>query len=505
MTFTPTLVWNGNEYAVFWIDYRDFPWAALYCARIDSAGNKLGEDTFIARTCTEYSTPSAVWDGASYALAWADACGSDPDIYFSRIDRSCQVINAIHQVTSDSGASGSPSIISADAGYSLIWEDDRDGLSQIYYAVLDTLGDFVISPTRLTALEGTARRPSLAWTGEEIGFVWEDDRSGSAEVYFGRLTASGQRLGGDLLLTAANSTVGLPSLVWNGVEYAVTWSDGRHGFYEIYFARIGCDCVDSDTDTFTNCQDCLDTNADVYPGAPQLCDGINNDCDDLIWPTVPTAEIDGDGDSYAECAGDCDDWNPDVNPVATEVCDDADNDCDGLTDEDELGEDTDGDGVHNLCDNCPHDYDPSQTDADGDTVGNACDNCFLIPNTDQADTDSDQRGDACDNCPTAANTLQDDYDQDGVGDVCDNCYDTPNPDQTDFDDDGVGDACEAEVHRADIDHTGRCDGFDLARLSRAFGTSSGQLSYDAGADLNHDGTIDGLDLSILADNFGVSL
>jgi Zn-dependent metalloprotease len=61
--------------------------------------------------------------------------------------------------------------------------------------------------------------------------------------------------------------------------------------------------------------------------------------------------------------------------------------------------DDDGDGVGDLCDNCPDDPNADQADGEGDGIGNACDNCPSIANTDQADADSDQVGDACDACP----------------------------------------------------------------------------------------------------------
>jgi thrombospondin type 3 repeat protein len=81
-------------------------------------------------------------------------------------------------------------------------------------------------------------------------------------------------------------------------------------------------------------------------------------------------------------------------------------------------------------------------DTDGDGVNDVCDNCPAVPNTDQADADHDGVGDACDNCPNAANTDQHDWDGDGLGDECDNCPTISNPYQSDIDNDGIGDECD---------------------------------------------------------------
>jgi hypothetical protein len=47
-----------------------------------------------------------------------------------------------------------------------------------------------------------------------------------------------------------------------------------------------------------------------------------------------TPELDGDGDGYLISEGDCDDTNPDRHPGAAEVCNDRDDDCDPNIDED---------------------------------------------------------------------------------------------------------------------------------------------------------------------------
>ena len=94
-----------------------------------------------------------------------------------------------------------------------------------------------------------------------------------------------------------------------------------------------CDTVvpaieaDGDLDGAPGCADCDDADATVFPGAPELCDGLDNDCDTF----VPANEADGDGDSFPLC-NDCDDVNPAVFPGAAETCDGLDTDCDGLLD-----------------------------------------------------------------------------------------------------------------------------------------------------------------------------
>jgi N-acetylneuraminic acid mutarotase len=187
-----------------------------------------------------------------------------------------------------------------------------------------------------------------------------------------------------------------------------------------------------------NTMDCDDTDPSVHLGAPEICDGKDDDCDSI----TPANEVDADGDGVRVCGDDCNDANPAIHPGAAEVCNGIDDNCDGNVDENALGVDTDADGVHNACDNCPTVANSTQTDIDGDHVGNACDNCITIANPSQADSDGDTRGNACDNCPTVPNLAQDDTDGDRVGDACDDCLFDRDPSQSDFDHDGEGDVCD---------------------------------------------------------------
>ena len=135
----------------------------------------------------------------------------------------------------------------------------------------------------------------------------------------------------------ANGDGVLDLLVTSGFE------DGDGCTTELCAAAYLILCVDQDEDGVGVCEgDCDDTDDTVLPGALEVCDELDHDCDGN------DGSEDGDGDGVLVCDGDCDDTDGDRFPGAEETCDDTvDLDCDGLIPAD----DEDGDGAAN-CDDC---------------------------------------------------------------------------------------------------------------------------------------------------------
>ncbi|MGB0639915.1 MAG: putative metal-binding motif-containing protein, partial [Myxococcota bacterium] len=196
---------------------------------------------------------------------------------------------------------------------------------------------------------------------------------------------------------------------------------GAYGEYTWYRDADG-DGVGVEEDSIDACDapdgmtadrgDCDDSDASVYPGATEICDGVDNDCDGsadeegAVGSSTFYRDADGDGygtaattttscdapDGYVSNSDDCNDSDSAISPAAIDVCDGLDNDCDGGVDEDTP--DTDADGTVDCldfeeCDGLDNDGDgtidegfdftgdgsPDCTDDDGDGLSEADGDC----------------------------------------------------------------------------------------------------------------------------------
>ena len=134
---------------------------------------------------------------------------------------------------------------------------------------------------------------------------------------------------------------------------------------------IPADETDPDEDGYMACEgDCGPDDPKTYPGASEICDGVDNNCDG----TVPANETDPDSDGVLQCEGDCRPNDPNVYPGADEVCDDIDNNCDAQLLDGEV--DADGDGYFLCSGDCNDDsaaIHPGAVEICDDFVDNNCD------------------------------------------------------------------------------------------------------------------------------------
>jgi hypothetical protein len=271
---------------------------------------------------------------------------------------------------------------------------------------------------------------------------------GGADTILDLLAANGSTV---IATNDDRSDTDLTSLI----PYTATQSGALHvrvthalglGIYGSYDLRVSSPDagIDGDLDGYTTATDCNDADPAIHPGATELCNGRDDDCDGTL-----DEGYDRDSDGYTSCAGDCNDVNPAVRPGAVEECNSVDDDCDTLVDE---GFDGDGDG-HTPCGGDCNDADPAIHPGAPEACNGQDDNCE--GRVDESfDLDGDDwttcSGDCNDSDPLIHPGAAEDCN--GVDDDCDLAIDEGLPDtdgdgqvdclDPDDDNDGVADPAD---------------------------------------------------------------
>ena len=302
---------------------------------------------------------------------------------------------------------------------------------------------------------------------------------------------------------------------------------------------IGCggeDIVDLDNDGYLAEVDCDDSDSAIHPGADEVCDEADNNCDgevdnDPTDGTVWYLDNDADGygtetiitttcdytapSGYVDNAEDCNDGFASALPGGTEVCDGIDNNCNGTVDDFALDPslwyfDADGDGYGDAttsqqlcdapsgwvnngadCDDTDAEINPDQewyVDADQDGYGNpdyrlaACgDQLGFSDNNDDCD-DGDEA------ISPGTDEMCDGFDNNCDGAIDDETATDATAWYTDADGDGYGDEASVvitcEQPSAYVSTGGDCDDTDDTL------SPSAPDWCDDGVDNNCDGDID---------------
>ena len=251
--------------------------------------------------------------------------------------------------------------------------------------------------------------------------------------------------------------------------------------------------TDADQDGAQACKDCNDDDGNNFPGNAEQCDGFDNDCDGL----TPADEVDADGDGHFACV-DCEDDAPEVAPGLEEVeCDFRDTNCDGVLHV--MEEDGDGDGVTGCKGDCgPDDPDIYPGADEGcNTIDNNCDGSLGL---EEGDADLDGfalcEGDCDDGNPGLSPGLAEACD--GVDTDCNGAVDGTdafgNPEDTDEDGDGWA-VCAGDCDDGDATIAPGvlelCDGLDNDCNGLLDGTDGDGNPEDADADGDGYGTCGG--------------
>jgi hypothetical protein len=302
----PRLSWGRSQFLLGW-GQGVLPARVSLISRDDIPSSQCGIPF------TGDSSPHASefrWNGQHFGVGWTQG---PPDVnwttifgelYFRRVSADGQFLEADPvRVTFNPARTERSSFVWADGEWASAWSDSRTNSFNYFETFMTRMtpdGQAVNPPGDIqvtccnTDTSGSPRYNNrIMWTGGEFGIVYDDlsklPLKTSGDILFRRVDRNGSLLGSPVLVsndTAKNA--GNPDAAWNGSEYGVVWGDTRppsDSNNQIYFARVGCNCTDSDLDGFSSCagHDCVDSNPLVNPSRPETClSGFDDNCDGRI-------------------------------------------------------------------------------------------------------------------------------------------------------------------------------------------------------------------------------
>ena len=157
------------------------------------------------------------------------------------------------QVNDDTGNAiqNAPAVAIGSSSICTVWDDWRNGDSDIYFSKSAdaglSFGDGIKNNNDVRVDDDSSsasqRSPAMAIYNNDIYIVWQDDRAGSFDIYFAKSTDGGVSFGSSVRVddssggSQSNPDIAISS---SGVVYVV-WEDNRRTIsandYDIYFAK----------------------------------------------------------------------------------------------------------------------------------------------------------------------------------------------------------------------------------------------------------------------------
>ncbi|MFI5237635.1 MAG: T9SS type A sorting domain-containing protein, partial [Ignavibacteriales bacterium] len=181
--------------------------------------------------------PKVAVSGQVVHVVWSDTRDGNYEIYYKRSSDRGVNWSLDTRLTLDANGSGLPQIAVSGSLVHLLWQDDREGTAEIYYKRSTDEGLSWLSDIRLTDVDSfLSQAPSIAVSGSIIHLIWLDDRDGDRDLYHKRSTDNGNSWSEDERLTNNPAILENHSVTVSGQAVYVVWTDYRDGGNgEIYY------------------------------------------------------------------------------------------------------------------------------------------------------------------------------------------------------------------------------------------------------------------------------
>jgi len=179
----PSIDAEGNTVIIVWQDLRDTDYE-IYFKRSDDGGLTWSGENRLTNNSSSSTSVSVTSEGDFVDLTWSDQRDGNWEIYYKYSVNGGASFSTDQRLTNSAGNSWYPSIVSYDSFIHICWQDARDGNNEIYYKISTDGGAAWSADSRLTNNSGASGFPSINISGSALHIVWNDNRDGNTEIYY---------------------------------------------------------------------------------------------------------------------------------------------------------------------------------------------------------------------------------------------------------------------------------------------------------------------------------
>lgn len=150
-------------------------------------------------------------------------------------------LSGVTRVTDDSFTSGGPTGLAYNGTYfGLAFTGSTNASTyQGFFSGFDSRASRMVPIINTTQTSKDGFAGPLVWTGSVFGTAWEVRGDRGYDIHFNELDSRGQKMGPDVRISNSSGFSIQPTILWNGAEYWIAWSDDEGGdLFQILGRRV---------------------------------------------------------------------------------------------------------------------------------------------------------------------------------------------------------------------------------------------------------------------------
>ncbi len=253
----PCLAVSGDTVHVVWSDHRTNGYAIYYDRSVDK-GITWSVAVPITDTTGKATMPAIAVSGSGIHVVWMDTLLGIRASYYKRSLDGGNTWGP--NVCLDNGTKFWPGIAASGSRlYATLNKEVISGNTEVYLVRSIDNGTTWLPEQQISNADGRSEDPAIAVRGADVHLSWNDNRSGTMEIYYIHSQDNGLTWGPETPLTSTNSYSSMVSL--NGQNVDVPYGNTEAGNFDIYLRQS----ADNGSNFGPAMQLTNSSNAEAYP------------------------------------------------------------------------------------------------------------------------------------------------------------------------------------------------------------------------------------------------